>query len=127
MSDDKPVPSRDNTALESLENVERYVNLTYRAGIILIIVLSGIYALSPVDTVPDIVPLAGQVDDLAALISGGGAIAFITAIRPFVMAIMKRPVMRAGCLFIAAMTIFMLVGSSIALFYGLSRILSLAF
>jgi Protein of unknown function (DUF1232) len=124
MTENKPENSQ---AIQPFDQVERYVNLTYRAGVILIIVLSGIYALSPIDTVPDLVPIAGQLDDLAVLLSGGGTIGFITLMRPVVMGIMKRPAMRAGCLFIAVVVLILLIGTSIAFFYGVSRVLSLIF
>lgn len=50
-------------------------------SILAILVLTGIYAFSPADAVPDLVPVAGQVNDLAAVLAGGGTLGFLVALR----------------------------------------------
>ncbi|MBZ0308352.1 MAG: DUF1232 domain-containing protein, partial [Anaerolineae bacterium] len=53
--------------------IEQWVNTAYKTTIIGVIALSGLYAFFPVDAIPDFIPLAGQTDDLAALVAGGGS------------------------------------------------------
>jgi uncharacterized membrane protein YkvA (DUF1232 family) len=99
--------------------IEEWVNLGYRGSVILIVVLSGIYALSPVDAVPDILPVIGQIDDIATLAAGGGSVAFLTAIRPLAVAIAKRPVLRAGCITVIAIVGLMMLAGALLVFYGI--------
>lgn len=80
-------------------------------SILAIILLTILYTLSPVDAVPDIVPLAGQADDLAAIFAGGGSVTFLAVLR----FIMRSRVARWGCLLmivlsaIGGLTIFLLL------------------
>lgn len=80
-------------------------------SILAIIVLTIIYTFSPVDAVPDIIPLAGQVDDLAAIFAGGGSVTFLAVLR----FIMRSRVARWGCLLmivlsaIGGLTVFLLL------------------
>ena len=93
-------------------SIEQWINQTYRGTIMLIVVLSGIYALSPVDALPDIIPVVGQVDDIATLAAGGSALAFLTAIRPLAIVIAKRPLLRAGCITVIAIAgVLMIAGA----------------
>ncbi len=80
-------------------------------SILAIILLTVIYTLSPIDAVPDFIPLAGQVDDLAAIFAGGGSVTFLAVLR-FAM---RSRVARWGCLLmivlsaIGGLTVFVLL------------------
>jgi len=57
-----------------------------------ITLVSAIYIINPIDALPDVIPLIGQVDDAAALITGvlnlaGGTIMFLQGRKP-----LKKPV-----------------------------------
>ncbi|MBN1562366.1 MAG: DUF1232 domain-containing protein [Anaerolineae bacterium] len=63
-------------------------------SILAILVLTAIYLFSPVDLVPDLIPFAGQADDLAAVLAGSGSVGFLTIMR-FVL---RTRIGRIGCL-----------------------------
>lgn len=69
-------------------------------SIIAILILTAIYAFSPIDLVPDVIPIAGQADDIAAILAGGGSITFLTAIRY----LLRSRVGRWGCLLVIVLT-----------------------
>ncbi|NDJ76298.1 MAG: DUF1232 domain-containing protein [Chloroflexi bacterium] len=69
--------------------IDRGTNLS----LIIILVLTALYVISPVDLIPGIIPVAGQADDLAAVVAGGGAASFVAALR-FVL---RTRVGRWGC------------------------------
>ena len=100
-------------------SIEDWVNQSYRGSVITIVILSAIYALSPVDALPDIVPVIGQIDDIATLIAGSSSVAFLTAMRPFAVYIAKRPVLRAGCITVIVITGIMMLVGALAVFYGI--------
>ncbi len=62
-------------------------------SIIAILVLTALYAFSPIDFIPDVVPVAGQADDIAAILAGGGSVIFLTALRY----LLRTRVGRWGC------------------------------
>lgn len=61
--------------------VHRAFDWGISGSILAIIFLTFLYTLSPLDAVPDIVPPAGQVNELAAVLAGGSSIAGLAALR----------------------------------------------
>lgn len=57
----------------------RAANWGLNASTLMVIVMTILYVISPVDAVPDVVPLAGQADDLAAILAGGTSATLLTA------------------------------------------------
>lgn len=41
---------------------------------VIVIVLTLVYVVSPIDFIPDFLPVVGQLDDLLALLFGGGQV-----------------------------------------------------
>lgn len=102
----------------------QWINWSYKGGIVLIVILSGIYAFFPVDAIPDFVPVAGQVDDLLVLLSGGGAVAFLTGFRAIMVEIFKRPALRTGCLLAGIIGGGTLLVAAALIFYGLLSLIN---
>ena len=88
-------------------------------SILAIIVLTVIYTLSPVDTIPDIIPVAGQVDDLAAILAGSSSVTFLAVLR-FVM---RSRVARWGCLLVIVLSAI----GGLTIFLVLLRVLNSIF
>ncbi len=61
--------------------VHRAFDWGISGSILAIIVLTILYTFSPLDSVPDVVPPADQVDDLAAILAGGSSIAGLAVLR----------------------------------------------
>jgi hypothetical protein len=74
-------------------------------SILAIILLTVIYVCSPVDFVPDVMPVAGQADDIAAVIAGGGSVVFLTIARYVMNAVMGSRIGRWGCLIVVVLTL----------------------
>lgn len=86
-------------------------DLGITGSILAIIVLTAIYTFFPVDAVPDFIPVAGQVDDIAAIFAGGSTVTFLATLRY----LMRSRVARWGCLLlivlsaVGAFTVFWLL------------------
>ncbi len=80
-------------------------------SILAIIILTVLYTFFPIDAIPDFIPVAGQADDIAAILAGGGSVSFLAVLR-FVL---RTRIGRWGCLIvitlsaIGAFTIFWLL------------------
>jgi hypothetical protein len=66
---------------EDERNLPRAVDWGTKGGILTIIILTLLYAIFPIDLVPDLIPVAGQADDLAAIVAGGGSVTLLAALR----------------------------------------------
>ncbi|NLX09044.1 MAG: DUF1232 domain-containing protein [Chloroflexi bacterium] len=99
------------------------VDLSTTISIVGVIVLAAIYVLSPVDAVPDVLPVAGQADDLAAILAGGGSVAFLTALRFILRAMVTSRIGRIGC---AIVFVLAAIGA-VAVFWLLLELLGAIF
>ncbi len=73
---------------------QRALDWGISGSMLAILVLTLLYAFSPLDFIPDVIPLGGQVDDIAAILAGGGSIGFLTILR----FILRTRIGRWGCL-----------------------------
>ncbi len=85
-------------------------------SILALVVLSALYVLSPLDFVPDVVPMVGQADDVAVVLAGGGASLFLTLLRYG----LRTRVGRRGCL----VAIVLSALGALALFWALAALFS---
>lgn len=69
-------------------------------SILAIVIITILYVLSPLDVIPDLLPVAGQADDLAAVLAGGGAVAVATLARYILRGVVATRSGRIGCLFV---------------------------
>jgi hypothetical protein len=81
----------------------RPVSLTQQAldwgisgSVFAILILTVVYVLSPLDLIPDVLPVAGQMDDIAAILAGSGSITFLAVLRY----VLRSRVGRWGCLLV---------------------------
>lgn len=100
------------------------INLAYRVGMFAVLLLSGIYTLSPIDAIPDIIPAAGQADDAAVLVTGGTSAVFMTFARFAMMLILHNRLLRRGCTIGAAIVIPIVIFGALLMFYGLYSLIS---
>ena len=89
--------------IESERDYDRPASLTQQAldwgisgSVFAILILTVLYVLSPLDLIPDVLPVAGQVDDIAAILAGGGSITFLSVLRY----VLRSRVGRWGCLLV---------------------------
>jgi hypothetical protein len=84
-------------------------------SILAVLILTVLYVLSPVDFIPDVFPVAGQVDDIAAILAGSGSISFLVVVR----LVLRSRVGRWGCL----LAILLTATGAFVIFWALMRIL----
>jgi hypothetical protein len=75
----------------------RAVDWGINGSILAIIVLTLLYVLSPIDAIPDFLPVVGQADDIAAILAGGSSITFLTVMRFILRKLIKSRAWRWGC------------------------------
>ena len=90
----------------------------------MVVLLSVIYVIFPVDVIPDILVGVGQIDDLAVVASGGGSIASMTIFRHIMAAIFKRPKLRAGCIAITLIGSLVILAGGLLLFFAIYRLIT---
>ncbi|HML20430.1 MAG TPA: YkvA family protein [Aggregatilinea sp.] len=73
-------------------------------SILAIVVITVLYVLSPVDAIPDILPVAGQADDVAAVLAGGASVAVATLARYILRGIVASRAGRIGCLVVIVLS-----------------------
>ena len=88
-------------------------------SIVAIIVLTALYVLSPLDFVPDVVPVAGQADDIAVVLAGSGSSLFLAVLRY----VLRSRVGRWGCLAVIVLSAL----GALALFVALAALFSRVF
>jgi uncharacterized membrane protein YkvA (DUF1232 family) len=76
-----------------------------------ILILTVVYVLSPLDLIPDVLPVVGQMDDIAAILAGSGSITFLAVLRY----VLRSRVGRWGCLLV----IILSAVGAFAIFWGL--------
>jgi hypothetical protein len=89
------------------ERARRPISLTQQAldwgisgSVFAILILTVIYVLSPLDLIPDVLPVVGQMDDIAAILAGGGSITFLAVLRY----VLRSRVGRWGCLLVIVLS-----------------------
>lgn len=66
-------------------------------GIITVILMTLLYAVSPIDVVPDFIPVAGQADDVVAVTAGTATAGFLAFLRVALRAMLVSRIGRKGC------------------------------
>ncbi|MBN1678807.1 MAG: DUF1232 domain-containing protein [Anaerolineae bacterium] len=99
--DDYADEYKNGRALVGQDQGRSLFNLGINGSILVIIVLTLIYTLSPIDAIPDFIPLAGQADDIAAIAAGSGSVLFLSVLR----LILRNRITRWGCLIVLGLTV----------------------
>ncbi|WP_238626114.1 YkvA family protein [Aggregatilinea lenta] len=73
-------------------------------SILAIVVITVLYVLSPIDAIPDILPVAGQADDVAAVLAGGASVAVATLARYILRGVVASRAGRIGCLIVIGLS-----------------------
>lgn len=105
--------------LVQARNLPWAVDWGTKGSMIIILIVTLLYTLSPLDFVPDIIPVAGQADDLAALLAGGGSLTFLAVLRFF----WRSRIGRWSCLILFALCSI----GALTIFYLLARLFSSIF
>ena len=71
-------------------------------GIVTVILLTLLYAISPIDAIPDFIPVAGQADDVVAVTAGTATAGFLAFLRVALRAMLASRIGRKGCVILAA-------------------------
>lgn len=80
----------------------RAIDWSTTGGIITVILLTLLYALSPVDAIPDVIPVAGQADDIVAVTAGTATAGFLAFVRIALRAMLATRIGRKGCVILGA-------------------------
>jgi len=80
----------------------RAIDWSTAGGIVTIIVLTLLYAVSPIDAIPDVIPIAGQADDVVAITAGTATAGFLAFLRIALRAMLASRIGRKGCVILAA-------------------------
>ena len=83
-------------------------------SVLAVLILTVVYTLSPADFMADVLPVAANIDDVAAILGGAGSITFLAVMR-YVLQTRVGPL---GCLFAIILTS---VGA-FAIFWALMRL-----
>lgn len=98
MTDNYDNEERALAPREERQLTRRAIDWGVSGSILAIIILTGLYALSPIDAIPDVLVGPGQVDDIGAIFAGGGSVVFLTIARSLILTAMKSRAGRWGCL-----------------------------
>lgn len=101
----------------------RAIDWSTTGGIITVILLTLLYAFSPIDAIPDVIPVAGQADDVIAVTAGTATAGFLAFLRIALRAMLASRIGRKGCIILGAV---MGVVTVLA-FVGLAAIISAIF
>lgn len=71
-------------------------------SIVAVILLTLLYVLSPIDAIPDLIPVAGQADDVAAVTAGTATAGILAFVRIVLRAMLASRIGRKGCVILAA-------------------------
>ncbi len=71
-------------------------------SIVAVILLTLLYVLSPIDAIPDLIPVAGQADDVAAVTAGTATAGILAFLRIVLRAMLASRIGRKGCVILAA-------------------------
>jgi len=114
--DEEDRPARRSRQSEPL--ARQALDWGISGSILAILVLTAIYAFFPVDAIPDFIPFAGQADDIAAILAGGGSVTFLTILRY----VLRTRIGRWGCL----ITIVLAAIGAFTVFWALLRLFDAA-
>lgn len=104
-------------------SARRAIDWSTTGGIITVILLTLLYAFSPIDAIPDVIPVAGQADDVVAVTAGTATAGFLAFLRIALRAMLASRIGRKGCVILGA-----LMGVvTVLAFVGLAAIISAIF
>lgn len=112
-------PRRAANASPLTRLTQQAFDMGITGSIVAVIVLTALYVLSPLDFVPDVVPVAGQADDIAVVLAGSGSSLFLAVLRY----VLRSRVGRWGCLAVIVLSAL----GALALFVALAALFSRVF